>query len=103
MYTLSGRDIILGPDRTVEMSAEDAEPLIRAGWTQLGEWIDDEPTEYERINEPNTPEGRKTTYAVGSMEWRAQTEKDLADRKSAAEEGEKRRLVRLAIFLSKKS
>jgi len=37
------------------------------------------------------------------MEWRAQTEKDLADRKSAAEEGEKRRLVRLAIFLSKKS
>ena len=57
------------------MSAEDAEPLIRAGWTKLGEWIEDEPAEYEHINEPNTPEGPKITYAVGSMEWQAQMEK----------------------------
>ena len=48
------------------MSAEDAESLIRAGWTQLGEWTDDEGGEDERINEPNTPEGPKITYAPGS-------------------------------------
>jgi hypothetical protein len=103
VQTFSGRHIILPPDRTVEVSAEDAESLIRAGWTKLGEWIEDKPAEYEHINEPNTPEGPKITYAVGSMEWRAQVEKELADRKAAAEEQEKRRLARLATFLGKKS
>src|SRR5947208_9581894 len=103
LQTLSGRHIIIGPDRTVEMSAEDAEPLIRAGWTKLGEWIDDEPAEYEHINEPNTPERPQITYAIGSMEWLAQVERELADRKAALEEEEKRRLARLAAFLSQKS
>ena len=103
VQTFSGRHITIGPDRTVEMSADDAQPLIRAGWTKLGEWIEDEPAEYEHITEPNTPEGPKITYAVGSMEWHAQTEKELADRKAAAEEKERRRLARLATFLGKKS
>jgi hypothetical protein len=98
-----GRHIPIGPDGTVEMSADDAQSLIRAGWTKLGEWIEDEPAEHQHINEPNTPEGPKITYAVGSMEWRAQVEKELADRKAAAEEQEKRRLARLATFLGKKS
>ena len=61
VQTLSGRHIIIGPDRTVEVSAEDAESLIRAGWTKLGEWIDDEPAEYEHIKEPNTSEGPQIT------------------------------------------
>src|SRR5277367_415263 len=56
VQTLSGRHIIVGPDRIVEVSAEDAESLIGAGWTKLGEWIDDEPAEYEHIKEPNTSE-----------------------------------------------
>src|SRR5438477_12081790 len=43
VQTLSGHHIIISPDRTVEVSAEDAESLIRAGWTELGGWIDDEP------------------------------------------------------------
>jgi hypothetical protein len=37
------------------------------------------------------------------MEWRAQVEKELADRKAALEEEEKRRLARLAAFLGKKT
>ena len=84
-------------------SADDDQYLIRAGWTKLGEWIEDDPAEYAHIDEPNTPEGPKITYAVGSMEWHAQTEKDLAARKAAAEEKERRRLARLATFLGKKS
>ena len=103
VQTLSGRHIIISPDRTVEVSAEDAESLIRAGWTKLGAWIDDEPAKYDQINKPNAPEGPQITYAVGSMEWRAQVEKELADRKAALEEEEKRRLARLAAFLGKKS
>src|SRR5215469_8585568 len=102
VYTLSGRDIILGPDRTVDVSAEDAEPMIRAGWIKLREWIDDEPAEYEHINDPNTPEGPKITYAVNSMEWRAQMEKEQTERKAASEEKEKR-LARLAAFRGNKS
>ena len=35
VQTFSGRH--LGPDRTVEMTAEDAEYLIRAGWAKLAE------------------------------------------------------------------
>jgi hypothetical protein len=30
-----------GPDRTFEMSREDAQYLIRNGWTKLAEWTDD--------------------------------------------------------------
>jgi predicted phage terminase large subunit-like protein len=35
VQTLSGRHIFIGEDRIVEMSAEDADCLIRAGWTKL--------------------------------------------------------------------
>jgi hypothetical protein len=35
---LSGRIIDIARDGTVEMSAADAQPLIRSGWTKLEEW-----------------------------------------------------------------
>jgi hypothetical protein len=38
VQTFSGRHLNIGPDGTVEMSAEDAEYLIRAGWTKIAEW-----------------------------------------------------------------
>jgi hypothetical protein len=38
VQTFSGRHLNIGPDGTVEMSAEDGEYLIRAGWTKLAEW-----------------------------------------------------------------
>jgi len=41
VQTFSGRHINPGPDRTFEMSAEDAQYLIRDGWTKLAEWTDD--------------------------------------------------------------
>jgi hypothetical protein len=34
--------INVGPDGTIEMSADDAQYLIRAGWTKLAEWTRDE-------------------------------------------------------------
>src|SRR5467141_3310740 len=37
VQTLSGRRITIGEDRIVEMSAEDADCLIRAGWTRVAE------------------------------------------------------------------
>jgi len=42
VQTFSGRRITIGEDRIVEMSAEDASCLIRAGWTKLAEWSADE-------------------------------------------------------------
>ena len=42
MQTFSGRHLNVGPDGTVEMSAEDAKYLIAAGWTMLAEWKSDE-------------------------------------------------------------
>src|SRR5262249_44704341 len=42
VQTFSGLHINIGPDGTVEMSAEDAQYLIRAGWTKLAEWTIDE-------------------------------------------------------------
>jgi hypothetical protein len=35
---LLGCHLTVSPDGTVEMSAEDAEYLIRAGWTKIAEW-----------------------------------------------------------------
>jgi len=35
VQTLSGRHITIGEDRIVEMTAEDADCFIRAGWTKL--------------------------------------------------------------------
>jgi hypothetical protein len=37
-----GRHLNIGPDGTVEMSAEDAKYLIRDGWTKLAEWSCDD-------------------------------------------------------------
>jgi len=42
VQTFSGRHINVSPDGTVEMSADDAQYLIRAGWTKLAEWTRDE-------------------------------------------------------------
>jgi hypothetical protein len=38
VQTFSGRHLNVGEDRTLDMSAEDAEYLIRDGWTKLAEW-----------------------------------------------------------------
>ena len=38
VQTFSGQHLVVGPDGTVEMSAEDAQYLIRDGWTKLAEW-----------------------------------------------------------------
>src|ERR1700738_5345338 len=37
VQTFSGRHITIGEDRIVEMSAEDADYMVRAGWTKLAE------------------------------------------------------------------
>jgi predicted phage terminase large subunit-like protein len=42
VQTLSGRHITIGEDRIVEMSAEDANCLICAGWIKLAEWSADQ-------------------------------------------------------------
>src|SRR6266446_4795111 len=42
VQTLFGRHITIGEDRIVEMSTEDADCLIRAGWTKLAESSADE-------------------------------------------------------------
>ena len=42
VYTFSRRTINVGSDGTIEMSADDAQYLIRAGWTKLAEWTRDE-------------------------------------------------------------
>ena len=36
------RHLTVGPDGTVEMSAEDAEAMIRAGFIKLAEWTGDD-------------------------------------------------------------
>jgi len=38
VQTFSGRHLKIGPDGTVEMSADDAKHLIIDGWTKLAEW-----------------------------------------------------------------
>jgi hypothetical protein len=42
VQTFSGRHIKVGPDGTIEMSADDAQYQIRQGWTKLAEWTRDE-------------------------------------------------------------
>ena len=41
VQTFSGRHINVSPDGTIEMSADDAQYLIREGWTKLAEWTSD--------------------------------------------------------------
>jgi hypothetical protein len=38
VYTFSRRTINVGPDGTIEMSADDAQYVIREGWAKLAEW-----------------------------------------------------------------
>jgi hypothetical protein len=38
VQTFSGRQINVGPDGAIEMSAEDAQYYVRDGWTKLAEW-----------------------------------------------------------------
>ena len=42
VQTSSGLHHNIGPEGPVEMSAEDAEYLIRAGWTKIAEWTREE-------------------------------------------------------------
>jgi predicted phage terminase large subunit-like protein len=42
VQTFSGRHIDVGPDGTIEMSADDAQLLICDGWTKLAEWTSDD-------------------------------------------------------------
>jgi hypothetical protein len=42
VQTFSGRHLSIGPEGPVEMSAEGAEYLIRAGWTKIAEWTREE-------------------------------------------------------------
>jgi hypothetical protein len=42
VQTFSGRRLDIHPDGSVEMSAEDAQYLIHAEWTNLKEWAKNE-------------------------------------------------------------
>jgi predicted phage terminase large subunit-like protein len=98
VQTLSGRHLEVASDGTLEVSAKDAESLIKQGWTKLGEWIDDEPPDGEQI-EQNKPENAKVVYAVGSLEWQAQEEAERSARIAAEQKKEKNRLARVAAML----
>jgi predicted phage terminase large subunit-like protein len=102
VQTRSGRHLQVASDGTLELSADDAQPLIRAGWRKLGECIID-PDLYdgEQIAEIDNPEGPKTTYAKGSVEWDKQQEEERLARIAAEEAKEKRRLDRVAALRGK--
>ena len=102
VQTFSGRHIDVASDGTIEMFADDAEYLIRAGWAKLGEWTD-EAAESEQIEQRNKPQGPKAVYAKGSVEWQQQQERETFARIAAAEEKERRRLARVAAVLGNKS
>jgi hypothetical protein len=102
VYTFSRRTINVGPDGTIEMSADDAQSVIRAGWTKLAEWTDDA-AEGEQIEERNKPPGPTVIYAKGSMEWEREQEEQRLARIAAEEEKERRRLARIAAVLKNKS
>jgi hypothetical protein len=42
VQTFSDRHLDIGPDGTVEMSADDAEFLISDGWTKFAEWTNED-------------------------------------------------------------
>jgi hypothetical protein len=89
VQTLSGRHLNVASDGTLELSADDAEPFIRLGWRKLGECIID-PDLYDgkQITGTDKPEGPKTTYAKGSVEWeKQQQEERLAAHRIAGRKG----------------
>jgi hypothetical protein len=102
VQTRSGRHLQVASDGTLELSADDAEALIRAGWRKLGEGIiDPDPSEREQITELYKPAGPKLEYAKGSVEWQKQQEEQRLAGIAAAEEKEKRRLGRVAALRGK--
>jgi predicted phage terminase large subunit-like protein len=103
VQTFSGRHLDTALDGTVEMSADDAEHWIRAGWTKLAEWTDDEAAESKQIEEQNKPQGPKVIYAKGSLEWQQEQEKQKLARIAVEEEKERKRIARIAVVLGKKS
>jgi predicted phage terminase large subunit-like protein len=99
VQTYSGRHVNVASDGTLEVSEDDAQPMLRdARWRKLGEWIEDEP-----IEEQNKPEGRKVNYAIRSMEWKAQQQREESARIEAEARREKRRLARVAMVMGAKS
>jgi predicted phage terminase large subunit-like protein len=102
VQTMSGRHLQVASDGTLELSADDAQPLIRDGWRKLGEAIvDPDPSDSEQITEPDKPTGSKVEYAKGSVEWQKQQEEQRLAGIAAEEEKEKRRLARVALMLGK--
>ena len=102
VQTLSGRRLNVAWDGMLELSAKDAEPLIRKRWVKLGEGIID-PDLYEReqITQTDEPGGPKTVYAKGSVEWEKQQEEERLAGIAAEEAKEKRRLARVAALRGK--
>ena len=102
VQTRSGRHLQVAWDGTLELSADDAEGFIRAGWRKLGEAIiDPDPSDGEQITEPDKPAGPKVEYAKGSVEWQKQQEEQRLAGIAAEEEKEKRRLGRVAALRGK--
>jgi hypothetical protein len=101
VQTFSGRHVNVASDGTLELSADDAQPMIHAGWRKLGEWIEDEPIEDEQIEEQNKREG--PIYAIGSMEWQAEQQQKDISRIEAEARREKRRVARVAMVMGTKS
>ena len=102
VQTRSGRHLHVASDGTLELSADDAKPLIRDGWRKLGEAIiDPDPSDGEQIIESDKPAGPKLEYAKGSVEWQKQQEEQRLAGIAAEEEKEKRRLARVALMLGK--
>jgi hypothetical protein len=104
VQTFSNRHLEVAWDGTIELSAEDAAPLIRVGWTKLAELPEDELPGYEDgyTEEQNEPPIPKLKYTIGSVESEAEIEKIVTARDAAAEQKEKTRLARVAAFLGSK-
>ena len=73
VQTFSNRRLEVSPDGMIELSAEDADPLIHFGWTKLAELPEYELPGYEDgyTEEQNEPPLPKRKYAIGSVESEA--------------------------------
>jgi predicted phage terminase large subunit-like protein len=104
VQTFSNRRLEVSPDGTIELSADDAAPLIGVGWTKLAELPDYELPGYEDgyTEERSEPPFPQFKYAIGSVESEAEIEQILAARQAAKEQREKTRLARVTAFLGNK-